>query len=306
MAAERSAGRGAGKGASRRGGGRPNRRRSAFTPPRQVRLRDGEGQPVAPAEDARTGHDAPEPHRADGERLQKVLARAGFGSRRACETLISTGRVRVDGAVVQEQGVRIDPAAQVVHVDGRRLQLDETKLTLVLNKPRGVVSAMSDPEGRRDLSEFTAAHSQRLYHVGRLDYETEGLLLLTNDGELAHRLTHPSFEVAKTYVCRFDAPGGPPRGLVRTLRDGVELEDGPARADRARVLAQDGREAVVEVTLHEGRNRIVRRMFASRGFELTALIRTRIGPVLLGDLAPGTTRELNGRELGTLMAEVGL
>ncbi|ACU85360.1 pseudouridine synthase family protein [Brachybacterium faecium DSM 4810] len=306
MAAERSAGRGAGKGASRRGGGRPNRRRSAFTPPRQVRLRDGEGQPVAPAEDARTGHDAPEPHRADGERLQKVLARAGFGSRRACETLISTGRVRVDGAVVQEQGVRIDPAAQVVHVDGRRLQLDETKLTLVLNKPRGVVSAMSDPEGRRDLSEFTAAHSQRLYHVGRLDYETEGLLLLTNDGELAHRLTHPSFEVAKTYVCRFDAPGGPPRGLVRTLRDGVELEDGPARADRARVLAQDGREAVVEVTLHEGRNRIVRRMFASRGFELTALIRTRIGPVLLGDLAPGTTRELSGRELGTLMAEVGL
>ena len=306
MAAERSAGRGAGKGASRRGGGRPNRRRSAFTPPRQVRLRDGEGQPVAPAEDARTGHDAAEPHRADGERLQKVLARAGFGSRRACETLISTGRVRVDGAVVQEQGVRIDPAAQVVHVDGRRLQLDETKLTLVLNKPRGVVSAMSDPEGRRDLSEFTAAHSQRLYHVGRLDYETEGLLLLTNDGELAHRLTHPSFEVAKTYVCRFDAPGGPPRGLVRTLRDGVELEDGPARADRARVLAQDGREAVVEVTLHEGRNRIVRRMFASQGFELTALIRTRIGPVLLGDLAPGTTRELNGRELGTLMAEVGL
>ena len=306
MAAERSAGRGAGKGASRRGGGRPNRRRSAFTPPRQVRLRDGEGQPVAPAEDARTGHDAPEPHRADGERLQKVLARAGFGSRRACETLISTGRVRVDGAVVQEQGVRIDPAAQVVHVDGRRLQLDETKLTLVLNKPRGVVSAMSDPEGRRDLSEFTAAHSQRLYHVGRLDYETEGLLLLTNDGELAHRLTHPSFEVAKTYVCRFDAPGGPPRGLVRTLRDGVELEDGPARADRARVLAQDGREAVVEVTLHEGRNRIVRRMFASQGFELTALIRTRIGPVLLGDLATGTTRELSGRELGTLMAEVGL
>ena len=306
MAAERSAGRGAGKGASRRGGGRPNRRRSAFTPPRQVRLRDGEGQPVAPAEDARTGHDAPEPHRADGERLQKVLARAGFGSRRACETLISTGRVRVDGAVVQEQGVRIDPAAQVVHVDGRRLQLDETKLTLVLNKPRGVVSAMSDPEGRRDLSEFTAAHSQRLYHVGRLDYETEGLLLLTNDGELAHRLTHPSFEVAKTYVCRFDAPGGPPRGLVRTLRDGVELEDGPARADRARVLAQDGREAVVEVTLHEGRNRIVRRMFASQGFELSALIRTRIVPVLLVDLAPGTTRELSGRELGTLMAEVGL
>ncbi|NMA77428.1 MAG: pseudouridine synthase, partial [Actinomycetales bacterium] len=163
-----------------------------------------------------------------------------------------------------------------------------------------------DPEGRRDLTEFTADYSQRLYHVGRLDYETEGLLLLTNDGELAHRLTHPSFQVEKTYVCRFDAPGGPPRGLVKALREGVELEDGPARADRARVLAQDGREAVVEVTLHEGRNRIVRRMFSSQGFELTALVRTRIGPVLLGDLAAGGTRELSGRELGTLMAEVGL
>ena len=283
--------------------GRPRRRRSAFTPPRNVRLRDGEGRPLAaPSADDR----ASETHREGGERLQKVLARAGFGSRRACEALISGGRVRVDGVVVQEQGVRVDPTAQVIHVDGRRLQLDESTLTLVLNKPRGVVSAMSDPEGRRDLREFTAEHSQRLYHVGRLDYETEGLLLLTNDGELAHRLTHPSFEVEKTYVCRFDAPGGPPRGLVRALREGVELDDGPARADRARVLAQDGREALVEVTLHEGRNRIVRRMFASQGFELTALVRTRIGPVLLGDLAPGRTRELTGRELGTLMAEVGM
>ncbi|MEE1617506.1 pseudouridine synthase [Brachybacterium sp. J144] len=288
-------------GSSSRGGGR--RRRSAFTPPRTVRLREADGTPAAPAPDDGYG---PEVHREDGERLQKVLARAGFGSRRACEALISSGRVSVDGAVVLEQGVRIDPATQTVHVDGRRLQLDEAKLTVVLNKPRKVVSAMSDPEGRRDLTEFTAGYDQRLYHVGRLDYETEGLLLLTNDGELAHRLTHPSFSVEKTYVCRFDAPGGPPRGLVKTLREGVELEDGPARADRARVLAQDGREAVVEVTLHEGRNRIVRRMFASQGFELTSLMRTRIGPVLLGDLAPGRSRELTGRELGTLMAEVGL
>ncbi len=124
----------------------------------------------------------------------------------------SRGRVSVDGEVVVEQGVRIDPAVQVVHVDGRRLQLDEQKLTIVLNKPRHVVSAMSDPEGgRRDLTEFAARYPQRLYHVGRLDFETEGLLLLTNDGELAHRLTHPSFEVDKTYVCRFDAPGGPPQ-----------------------------------------------------------------------------------------------
>ncbi|MGP9537036.1 pseudouridine synthase [Brachybacterium sp. AOP43-C2-M15] len=296
-----------GSGRGGRRGTRAPRRRSAFTPPKQVRLRDGEGTPLAPGGEASSGQDhEAEVHRAEGERLQKVLARAGFGSRRACEALISTGRVRIDGAVVQEQGLRIDPAVQVIHVDGRRLQLDDTKVTVVLNKPRHVVSAMSDPEGRRDLTEFTEPFPQRLYHVGRLDFETEGLLLLTNDGELAHRLTHPSFEVDKTYVCRFDAPGGPPRGLVKALREGVELEDGPARADRARVLAQDGREAVVEVTLHEGRNRIVRRMFASQGFELTALVRTRIGPVLLGDLAPGATRELTGRELGTLMAEVGL
>ena len=274
------------------------RRRSAFTPPRTVRLRDDQGERV------RSGGDTVQAE--DGERLQKVLARAGFGSRRACEALISSGRVTVDGQVVVTQGVRVDPARQVVHVDGRRLQLDEGKTTVVLHKPRKVVSAMSDPEGRRDLSEFAGRYEQRLYHVGRLDYETEGLLLLTNDGELAHRLTHPSFEIAKTYVCRFDAPGGPPRSLVRTLREGVDLEDGPARADKARVLAQDGREAVVEVTLHEGRNRIVRRMFASQGFELTRLVRTRIGPVLLGELAPGEMREVTDKELGTLMAEVGL
>ena len=290
-------------GGRRRGGGRPQRRRSAFTPPKQVRLRDGTGSPLAPAPQ---DEDGPDLHREDGERLQKVLARAGCGARRAGETLISSGRGRGDGKGVQEQGIRIDVGTQVVHVDGRRLQLDESKLTVVLNKPRKVVSAMSDPEGRRDLTEFAERYPHRLYHVGRLDYETEGLLLLTNDGELAHRLTHPSFQVEKTYVCRFDAPGGPPRGLVKALREGVELEDGPARADRARVLAQDGHEAVVEVTLHEGRNRIVRRMFASQGFELTSLMRTRIGPVLLGDLEPGGTRELTDRELGTLMSELGL
>lgn len=299
MAEDRRGGRSGGDGSAR-----PPRRRSAFTPPKKVRLRDQDGAPVATPTTA--GGEPPELHRQEGERLQKVLAQAGLGSRRACEALISSGRVRVDGVIVQEQGVRVDRSTQVIHVDGRRLQLDDTKVTLALNKPRHVVSAMSDPEGRRDLTEFTAELSQRLYHVGRLDYETEGLLLLTNDGELAHRLTHPSFEVEKTYVCRFDAPGGPPRGLVKALREGVELEDGPARADKATVLAHDGREAVVEVTLHEGRNRIVRRMFSSQGFELTALVRTRIGPVLLGDLGPGETRELTGRELGTLMAEVGL
>lgn len=289
-----------GRSGRRGGASRPTqRRRSAFTPPREVRLRDADGTAV-------DGTAAGTVHRNGGERLQKVLAGAGFGSRRACEALITAGRVSVDGEIVTELGVRVDPTVQSVHVDGRRLQLDAGRLTVALNKPRRVVSAMSDPEGRRDLTEFAQRYDRRLYHVGRLDYETEGLLLLTNDGELAHRLTHPSFEVEKTYVCRFDAPGGVPRGLVKQLRDGVDLEDGPARADRARIIADDGREGVVEVTLHEGRNRIVRRMFAACGFELTRLVRTRIGPVLLGDLAPGQTRELDARELGTLMAELGL
>lgn len=285
---------------------RGRRRRSDFTPPREVRLRDDQGRPRAAAGAEGAGEEGYDVHAADGERLQKVLARAGFGSRRACEALISQGRVSVDGQTVVEQGVRVDVATQVIHVDGRRLQLDDQKVTLALNKPRRVVSAMHDPEGRRDLTEFVADQSQRLFHVGRLDYETEGLLLLTNDGELAHRLTHPSFEISKTYVCRFACEGAFPRGLLRSLRDGVALDDGPARADQARLIAHDGREAVVEVTLHEGRNRIVRRMFSSQGFELTALVRTRIGPVLLGELAPGATRPVAGRELGTLMAEVGL
>lgn len=276
----------------------PRRRRSDFSPPRTVRLRDEDGRRRPTADTDR--------HSADGERLQKVLARAGFGSRRACEALIEQGRVSVDGGVVTEQGMRVDAARQVIHVDGRRLQLDAGTLTLALNKPRKVVSAMSDPQGRRDLTEFVGDRDQRLFHVGRLDYETEGLLLLTNDGELAHRLTHPSFEVSKTYVCRFDCTGTFPRGLLKALREGVELDDGPATADSARLLAHDGREAVVEVTLHEGRNRIVRRMFASQGHELTALVRTRIGPVQLGDLASGSTRAVEGKELGTLMAQVGL
>ncbi|WP_058233969.1 pseudouridine synthase [Devriesea agamarum] len=275
------------------------RRRSAFTPPRTVRLRDGEGS-------VRSTPELETIHVDGGERLQKILAQAGLGSRRACEVLIGQGRVCVDGVTVTEQGIRVDPRTQAIHVDGRRIRVGEDKLTLVLNKPRHVVTSLSDPEGRRDLTEFIAQAGRRLVHVGRLDYETEGLLLLTDDGDLAHRLTHPSFEVTKTYVCAFPCRGTFPRGLLKALRDGVDLEDGPAKADRARMLAHDGREAVVELSLHEGRNRIVRRMFESQGFTLTRLVRTRIGPVLLGDLRSGQTRKLTDQELGTLYAEVGL
>lgn len=282
------------------------RRRSAFTAPREVRLKDAQGQPRTAAAASAQGTADRDAGTSDGERLQKLLARAGFGSRRASEVLITQGRVAVDGGIVTELGTRVDPARQVIHVDGRRVQLDDTKLTVALHKPRHVVTAMHDPQGRRDLTEFTGRYDFPLHHVGRLDYETEGLLLLSNDGELTHRLTHPSFRIQKTYVCRFAAPGGVPRSLVKALRDGVELEDGPARADTARLIAEDGQEGIVELTLHEGRNRIVRRMFETQGFEITHLVRTRIGPVLLGDLRSGQSRELSTRELGTLMAEVGL
>lgn len=274
------------------------RRRSDFNPPREVTLRSSDGSELS--------SDASGVNAQAGERLQKVLASAGFGSRRSCEALIEAGRVSVDGQVVDHHGVRVDPSTQAIHVDGRRVQLDTTKLTVVLHKPRKVMSAMEDPQGRRNLSEFAERYPHRLYHVGRLDYETEGLLLLTNDGELAHRLTHPSFEVSKTYVCKFPCSGNFPRVILKKLRDGIELEDGPAAADRAHLVAHDGREAVVELTIHEGRNRIVRRMFEALGYEITTLVRTRIGPVLLGDLSAGETRELTSKELGTLMAEVGL
>src|SRR5690625_6042957 len=168
---------------------RSRRRRIAFTPPRHVTLSDGQGRPLRST--GQDGGGTRDLHRPEGERLQKVLARAGFGSRRACEALISSGRVLVDGQVVGEQGLRIDPAGQVVHVDGRRLQLDQATLTVALNKPRKVVSAMKHPEGRRYLREFAERFSQRLYHAGRPDYETEGPLLLTNHGELPRRRTHP-------------------------------------------------------------------------------------------------------------------
>ncbi len=237
-----------------------------------------------------------------GVRLQKVLAGAGLGSRRACEELIAAGRVQVDGRVVREQGVRVDPATVVLHVDGARVQLDPSLVTLALHKPVGVVSSMHDEQGRPDLSGLVA--DRRVFHVGRLDADSEGLLLLTNDGELAHRLSHPSFEVTKTYVVTVRGRVKP--GVGQQLRRGIELDDGPVRVDGYTVLEQDDRQSLVQVELHEGRNRIVRRMFDAVGHPVTRLVRTRIGPVRLGRLRPGQTREVDGEELGRLMAAVGL
>ncbi|UFU04455.1 rRNA pseudouridine synthase [Ruania suaedae] len=243
-------------------------------------------------------------HDPDGVRLQKVLAGAGFGSRRACEGLIADGRVSVDGVQVSELGVRVDPQRAVIHVNGLRVQLDDSVVTLALHKPAGVYSSMSDENGRPDLSQFVADRTERLFHVGRLDAETTGLMLLTNDGELAHRLTHPSFEVPKTYVAQVE--GKVARGLGHQLKQGTELEDGPVRVDEFTVIETTPQASVVEVVLHEGRNHIVRRLLAEVGHPVTHLSRTSIGPIRLGHLKVGRTRVIEGRELGRLMSSVGL
>ncbi|HLS64698.1 MAG TPA: pseudouridine synthase [Ruania sp.] len=243
-------------------------------------------------------------HDPDGIRLQKVLAGAGLGSRRACERLISAGKVTVDGVRVRELGVRVDPRTAVIHVDGLRLQLDENVVTLALHKPAGVYSTMADEQGRPDLSSYVADRTERLFHVGRLDAETTGLILLTNDGELAHRLSHPSYQVAKTYVAQ--VAGRVPRGLRRTLLDGVELDDGPVAADAVTILETSAEASILEIVLHEGRNRIVRRLLEHVGHPVTRLTRTQVGPVRLGTLRPGRTRVIGGKELGALMSAVGL
>lgn len=239
-----------------------------------------------------------------GVRLQKVLAAAGLGSRRACEELITAGRVTVDGRVARELGVRVDPSSAVVHVDGLRVQLDPTRVTLALHKPVGVVSTMHDPHGRPTLESYVADRAERLFHVGRLDAETSGLLLLTNDGELGHRLTHPSYEIPKTYVATVQ--GRVERGLGRRLRGGVDLEDGPVQVDGFTVIDSGPGTSIVEVVLHEGRTHVVRRLLAEVGHPVIGLARTRIGPVRLGHLRPGRTRVVEGTELGALMSAVGL
>ena len=254
-----------------------------------------------------------DPHVASGQRLQKVLAHAGVASRRACEQLIADGRVSVDGVTVTEAGVRVDPLTQEIRVDGSRILTNPELITLMLHKPAGVVTTMEDPEGRPTVAQYgrdyLAEHpelpdSLRLVHVGRLDTETEGLLLLSNDGELSHRLMHPSFEIAKTYVAIVEGQVEP--WVPRKLRRGIELEDGEARADRVTVKDSGPRGSIVEITLHSGKNRIVRRMLDAVGHPVTRLARTRLGPLRLGSLRPGETRPLSGEEIAALQQEVGL
>ena len=254
-----------------------------------------------------------DPHVASGQRLQKVLAHAGVASRRACEQLIADGRVSVDGITVTEAGVRVDPLTQEIRVDGSRILTNPELITLMLHKPAGVVTTMEDPEGRPTVAQYgrdyLAEHpelpdSLRLVHVGRLDTETEGLLLLSNDGELSHRLMHPSFEIAKTYVAIVEGQVEP--WVPRKLRRGIELEDGEAKADRVTVKDSGPRGSIVEITLHSGKNRIVRRMLDAVGHPVTRLARTRLGPLRMGNLRPGQTRPLSGEEIAALQQEVGL
>jgi 23S rRNA pseudouridine2605 synthase len=239
----------------------------------------------------------------EGERLQKILARAGMGSRRTCEELIDQSRVEVNGQIVTEQGMRVDPHKDEIKVDGLTVAT-QSHLFFALNKPAGVVSTMEDPDGRQCLGDYVTNRETRLFHVGRLDTETEGIILLTNHGELSHRLTHPKYGVKKTYLAAIQGPL--PRDLGKRLKDGIQLEDGYARADHFRVVENTGKNYLVEVTLHEGRKHIVRRMLAEAGFPADRLVRTSFGPIPLGDQKSGWLRRLTNTEVGMLMKEVGL
>jgi len=240
-----------------------------------------------------------------GERLQKVLAKAGVASRRHAEILIDAGRVEVNGKIIAKQGVKVNPSVDVIRVDGVRVNVNEEHEYFVLNKPRGMQSTMSDDLGRPcvgDVVSEKVAAGQRLFHVGRLDADTEGLLILTNDGELANRLMHPKYEVTKTYLAT--VLGEADRKLVRQLKEGIELEDGPAKADFVQVVDTNQGYSLVRLELHEGRKHIVRRMLKEAGFPVQRLVRTKLHTVQLGDMKPGGLRALNSSELTSLYKAV--
>ena len=242
-----------------------------------------------------------------GERLQKVLAKAGVASRRHAEILIEQGRVEVNGQVIIKQGTRVNPNSDVIRVDGTRINVNEDTQYFVLNKPRGMQSTMSDDMGRPCVGDVVAdrvVSGQRLFHVGRLDADTEGLLLLTNDGELANRLMHPKYEVTKTYLATVLGEGD--KKLVRQLQEGIELEDGLAKADYVQIVDKNQGYSLVRVELHEGRKHIVRRMLKEAGYPVQRLVRTKLHTVQLGDMKPGSMRALNSNELTSLYKAVGM
>ena len=237
----------------------------------------------------------------EGVRLQKVLAQAGVASRRHAEVMIAQGRVSVNGKRVTVQGMRVDPDRDVIRVDGTRINVNEKLEYFAFNKPRGVHTTMKDELDRTSvgsyLSERTAS-GQRLFHVGRLDADTEGLLLLTNDGELANRMTHPKYEVSKTYLATVLGEAKP--ALVKELKEGIMLDDGPAKADYAQIVDVHNGQSLIRLELHEGRKHIVRRMLKAAGFPVQRLVRTKVHTVQLGDMKPGSMRALNAAELTSL------
>ena len=258
--------------------------------------------PVDPDEERDTYVDVP-----GGIRLQKALAQAGVASRRACEELIAAGRVSVDGQIVRRFGARVDPEKSEIRVDGMRVVTSQNLRYYALNKPRGVVSTMFDPEGRPTIGDYAAQIGpieERLFHVGRLDTDTEGLILLTNDGELANRLTHPRYKVTKTYLAK--VPGPVPRDVIRQIRKGVELDDGFVKVDSFRVIDNIEPKALVEIRLHEGRKHIVRRLMKAVGHPVSDLARTQIGPVGLNNLKSGTIRALTSQEVSELYTAAGM
>lgn len=235
------------------------------------------------------------------ERLQKVLAAAGVASRRSSEFLIASGRVSVNGVTVTELGSRVDPEVDRIHVDGKPVQVDVSMRYVMLNKPTGVVSTLKDDQGRRDLTEFVNQFEERLFNVGRLDADTSGLLILTNDGNAAHMLAHPSFEVSKTYVALVQGDVKPP--TLRAMREGIELDDGPIAVDGVSVKGQPSQGmTLLELTIHSGRNRIVRRLCEAVGHPVVQLHRKSFGPILLGGLGSGAMRDLTKVEVSSVLA----
>ena len=237
------------------------------------------------------------------ERLQKLLARSGYGSRRSAELVIAAGRVTVDG-IVAILGTRADPDTQRIEVDGERIRLEPDDVTIVLNKPTGIVVTAVDDRGRQTVFDILHDPPPHLRYVGRLDRDTSGLLLLTTEGELAHRLTHPRYEVMKTYEASVD--GQVAEGALQRLRQGVMLEDGMTAPAVVEQLPGETPPTNLRVVIHEGRNRQVRRMFEAVGHHVARLRRTAFGPVSLGDLAPGASRIVTPQELTALRALVGL
>ncbi len=248
------------------------------------------------------GGEAAEGAESEGIRINKALSAAGLGSRRAVEELVRAGRVGVNGEVMREMGRRVDLARDRVEVDGSRVVLDKRLRYWMLNKPLGVVSTADDPQGRPTVVGMVPGEP-RVYPVGRLDRDSEGLVLLTNDGELANRVTHPRYGVEKRYLAEVERL---PASAVARVQQGVELEDGLARAERARVVAGSGRRRMIEVVMVEGRKREVRRMLEAVGAPVRRLVRTTIGPLRLSGLAPGEYRALRPEEVRSLYRAAGL